>query len=203
MRRTTSLAAALVAFAVARPAAAQEAAGETFLCRGPFAFGIEQGTERGELQPAASWWVVDFDPLRSAVGQRGERLQPGTCGYAERAMLEDEPSRISFLRTRPPSLRIGDRDDLPQAHPATQVTRNQVGSWLERCAGDSSCVIRVQVLADRTPDRLGLEGGGPISLLPPVRVGTTRGTARPSSAPRTDSLAKPVTPVRAVIRRSS
>lgn len=203
MRRTTSLTAALLALAVARPAAAQEAAGETFLCRGPFAFGIEQGTERGELQPAASWWVVDFDPMRSAVGTRGERLQPGTCGFAERAMLEDEPTRISFLRTRPPSMRIGDRDDLPQSQPATQVARNQVGAWLERCAGDSSCVIRVQVLSDRTPDRLGFEGGGPVSLLPPARVGSSRGTARPSSAPRPDSVARPTTPVRSVIRRSS
>ncbi|MCU0626608.1 MAG: hypothetical protein MUF21_09025 [Gemmatimonadaceae bacterium] len=198
---------ALAATAAApRAAAAQEGDGETFLCRGPFAIGIEQGTERGELQPSASWWVVDFDPATGAVGARGERLRPGTCGFAERALLEDEPNRISFLRTRPPSLRIGDREDLPQSHPGTVATRNQIGTWLERCSGDSSCVLRVQAKADQTPSRLGFEGGGPVSLLTAARVAAGRAPAvRPSIAPRRDSLPvlRPASNTKPVIRRTT
>lgn len=200
--RVPSVVAALVAVvAVARPAQAQEPAGERFLCRGPFAFGIDQSTDIGELQPATSWWVVEFTPSRAPAGAQGERLQPGSCGFAERGVAEDEPTRVSFLRARNPTLRIGDRDDLPQSQFATQNARNQLGAWLERCAQDADCVIRVQVVADRSPDRVGFEGTGPALLLP-ARTAARTPAARPSATPvprepaptfKPASLAKPVT----------
>ena len=204
MRRSLSFAAvALVALAAARPAAAQEAAGETFLCRGPFAFGIDQGVAPGELQPSTSWWIVDFEPAREAVGARGERLAPGQCGFAERGVELSEPTRVSFLRSRPPSGRIGDRDDLPQNHHFTQGARNQVGAWLERCSGDSACVVRAQVVADHSPLAIGFEATGPVAKLPALRVGAAPG-ARPSSTPtpRRDSVMTRPAVRTAVLRKS-
>ncbi len=204
MHRTTTLAAAAFLALAARPAAAQTPAGETFLCRGPFAFGIEQGAAPGELQPQTSWWIVDFEPARAAAGARGEQLAPGQCGFAERGVGEDEPTRVSFLRSRPPSGRIGDREDLPQNHHFTQGARNQVGAWLDKCSGDSACVIRAQVVADHSPRSIGFEAAGPVSMLPAARVAATAPTARPSAAPvprRDSAVTRPA--VRSAVLRKT
>lgn len=166
MRASSLLLPAVAGALLASPLAAQAPlgaapgapAGDTMLCRGPFLVGADQ-------EGSAFYTTVEFERNSAPAGATGTGLMPGRCAFVDRALTQDEPVRVSFLRQRPYTISIGDRTDEPQNIQPMREARQELQQVLQQCRSDASCIIRFQVTQDLTPSRLGFEGALPWSLV--------------------------------------
>ena len=100
-----------------------------FLCRGPFEVAnqgdLSAKVDVGQLR-------IHFKPNRSAAGEGGKKLEPGTCTWGDRAMRRGEPTELRYwyYSTR--------------ATPFSISLMEKGGTLIAECSMEETCVLKLR-----------------------------------------------------------